>query len=111
MHLTQLSGISSCMCTEPALVSSADLSGWVSLEGRLPPAEEVVQPKRLLQQIHSQEELPHSRLDTRVNNHTTGVQVNEVLTCFISHLFMQTVSTEHAHIIIPLHSILVFCIL
>ncbi|KAA8581522.1 hypothetical protein FQN60_003103, partial [Etheostoma spectabile] len=44
----------------------------VSVEERLPPAEELVQPKRLLQQIHSQEELLHSRLDTRVKNYTAG---------------------------------------
>ncbi|GLD62898.1 uncharacterized protein AKAME5_001456800 [Lates japonicus] len=50
------------------------LREWVSLEGRLPPAEEFVQPKRLLQQIHSQEELLHSRLDTRVRNYTAGVE-------------------------------------
>ncbi|TNN47223.1 Disintegrin and metalloproteinase domain-containing protein 11 [Liparis tanakae] len=43
-------------------------------EGRLPPAEEVVQPKRLLQQIHSPEELLHSRLDTRVKNDTADAQ-------------------------------------
>ncbi|KAK2820437.1 hypothetical protein Q5P01_023396 [Channa striata] len=44
-----------------------------SLEGRLP-AQELVQPKRLLQQIHSEEELLHSRLDTRVKNRTAGLQ-------------------------------------
>lgn len=38
------------------------------LEGRFPSAEEVVQPKRLLQQIHSQEEVLHGHLDTRVRN-------------------------------------------
>ncbi|XP_068439219.1 disintegrin and metalloproteinase domain-containing protein 11-like isoform X2 [Clinocottus analis] len=46
----------------------------VRLEGRLPPAEEVVQPKRLLQQINSQEELFHSRLNTRVKNYTAEAQ-------------------------------------
>ncbi|TMS21829.1 Disintegrin and metalloproteinase domain-containing protein 11 [Larimichthys crocea] len=50
------------------------LREWRSVERKLPPAEEVVQPKRLLQQIHSQEELLHSRLDTRVYNRTAGVQ-------------------------------------
>ncbi|KAG7227940.1 hypothetical protein INR49_013734 [Caranx melampygus] len=45
---------------------------WLSLQGRLVPAEEVVQPKRLLHQIHSPEELLHSRLDTRVRNRTAG---------------------------------------
>lgn len=48
----------------------------MSEDGRLPPGEQVVQPKRLLQQIHSQDELLHSRLDTRVNNLTAGVQVS-----------------------------------
>ncbi|KAI3365227.1 hypothetical protein L3Q82_010322, partial [Scortum barcoo] len=60
--------------SRPPVASSAGLRGWGSLEGRLPPAEEVVQPKRLLHQIHSQEELLHSRLDTRVKNHTAGAQ-------------------------------------
>ncbi|XP_056286701.1 disintegrin and metalloproteinase domain-containing protein 11 isoform X3 [Pseudoliparis swirei] len=46
----------------------------LGLEGRLPPAEEVVQPKRLLQQIHSPEELLHSRLNTRVKNDTADAQ-------------------------------------
>ncbi|XP_028287749.1 disintegrin and metalloproteinase domain-containing protein 11 isoform X1 [Parambassis ranga] len=46
---------------------------WVSLDGGIPSAEEVVQPKRLLQQIHSEEELQHSRLDTRVKNHPAGI--------------------------------------
>ncbi|KAM9837929.1 LOW QUALITY PROTEIN: disintegrin and metalloproteinase domain-containing protein 11 [Aulostomus maculatus] len=50
------------------------LKGWLSLEGRHPPAEELVQPKQLLQQIHSQEELTHQHLDTRVKNHSAGVQ-------------------------------------
>ncbi|XP_036937055.1 disintegrin and metalloproteinase domain-containing protein 11 isoform X3 [Acanthopagrus latus] len=50
------------------------LREWVSLEGRLPPAEEVVQPKRLVQQIHTEEELLHSRLNTRVSNSTAGAQ-------------------------------------
>ncbi|XP_027885965.1 disintegrin and metalloproteinase domain-containing protein 11 isoform X5 [Xiphophorus couchianus] len=43
---------------------------WV----RLPSAEEVVQPKRLLQQIHSEEELLHGHLDTRVRNLPDGIQ-------------------------------------
>lgn len=60
------------------LVSSAGLRDWVSGDGGLPPAEQVVQPKRLLQQIHSQEELLHSLLDTRINNRTAGVQVSLV---------------------------------
>ncbi|XP_034715971.1 disintegrin and metalloproteinase domain-containing protein 11 isoform X1 [Etheostoma cragini] len=57
-----------------ALLSSAGLRERVSVEEGLPPAEELVQPKRLLQQIHSQEELLHSRLDTRVKNYTAGAQ-------------------------------------
>ncbi|KAM4526724.1 disintegrin and metalloproteinase domain-containing protein 11 [Fundulus diaphanus] len=48
--------------------------GWVKLEGSLPSAEEVVQPKRLLQQIHSEEELLHSHLNTRVRNLPDGMQ-------------------------------------
>ena len=72
-----------CLCIELNLLwcPSAGLKERVSLEGRLPPAEEVVQPKRLLQQIHSEEELLHSRLDTRVRNHTAGAQVSSVCTC------------------------------
>lgn len=50
------------------------LREWESLKGRQTPAEEVVQPKRLLQQIHSPEELLHSHLDTRVKNSTAGLQ-------------------------------------
>ncbi|XP_047231951.1 disintegrin and metalloproteinase domain-containing protein 11 isoform X2 [Girardinichthys multiradiatus] len=47
---------------------------WVRLGGRLPSAEEVVQPKRLLLQIHSDEELLHNHLDTRVKNLPDGMQ-------------------------------------
>lgn len=72
---------SACLCIETSPVFSAGLREWGSLEGRLPPAEEVVQPKRLLQQIHSQEELLHSHLDTRVKNYTAGVQVSVACTC------------------------------
>ncbi|XP_019739156.1 disintegrin and metalloproteinase domain-containing protein 11-like isoform X2 [Hippocampus comes] len=43
-------------------------------EGWQPPAEDLVQPKRLLQQIHSQGELLHSRLDTRVQNLSRAAQ-------------------------------------
>ncbi|KAM3859950.1 disintegrin and metalloproteinase domain-containing protein 11 [Diretmus argenteus] len=53
------------------------LMGWEVREQREKrhlPAEEVVQPKRLLQQTHSHEELPHSRLDTLVKNDTVGVK-------------------------------------
>ncbi|XP_068161064.1 disintegrin and metalloproteinase domain-containing protein 11-like [Antennarius striatus] len=50
------------------------LTGWPGAQGRLPPAEEHVQPQRLLQQIHSEKELLHSRLDTRVREHTPGDQ-------------------------------------
>ncbi|XP_029933576.1 disintegrin and metalloproteinase domain-containing protein 11 isoform X1 [Myripristis murdjan] len=52
-----------------ARYATTGLREWESL-----PAEEVVQPKRLLQQIHSQEELIHGHLGTRVRNHTEGVQ-------------------------------------
>lgn len=81
-------------------VSSAALREWGSPEGRLPPAEEVVQPKRLLQQIHTEEELLHSRLDTRVKNHPAGEQVS--FACFCYRLFfvvftpvVQTIRSEH----------------
>ncbi|MEQ2229743.1 hypothetical protein ILYODFUR_022003, partial [Ilyodon furcidens] len=47
---------------------------WVRLGERLPSAEEVVQPKRLLLQIHSDEELLHNHLDTRVRNRPDGMQ-------------------------------------
>ncbi|XP_049615191.1 disintegrin and metalloproteinase domain-containing protein 11 isoform X2 [Syngnathus scovelli] len=40
-------------------------------EGWQPPTEVLVQPKRLLLQIHSQDELLHSHLDTRVQNSST----------------------------------------
>ncbi|XP_034070286.1 disintegrin and metalloproteinase domain-containing protein 11 isoform X1 [Gymnodraco acuticeps] len=64
----------SCLLFAAACARCAVTGLGGSLEGRLPPAEEVVQPKRLLLQIHSQEELLHSRLDTRVNNSTAGGQ-------------------------------------
>ncbi|XP_047465994.1 disintegrin and metalloproteinase domain-containing protein 11 isoform X2 [Mugil cephalus] len=57
-----------------ARCAETGLREWVSPEGKLPPAEEVVQPKRLLHQIHSHEELLHSRLDTRVRNRPAGAQ-------------------------------------
>ncbi|KAM4624563.1 disintegrin and metalloproteinase domain-containing protein 11 [Polymixia lowei] len=47
---------------------------WESREEPPLPAEEVVQPKRIVQQIHSHEELLHGHLDTRVKNDTVGVQ-------------------------------------
>lgn len=37
---------------------------------------QVVQPRRLLQQMHSPQELLHRRLDTRVNNRTALGQVS-----------------------------------
>lgn len=40
----------------------------VTLENGQPHAGELVQPKRLLQQVHSDEEMLHSRLDTRVKH-------------------------------------------
>uniref|UniRef100_A0A3Q1EIP0 ADAM metallopeptidase domain 11 n=1 Tax=Acanthochromis polyacanthus TaxID=80966 RepID=A0A3Q1EIP0_9TELE len=57
-----------------ARCAGTDLREWMGLEGRQLPAEEVVQPKRLLQQIHTEEELLHSRLDTRVKNPPPGMQ-------------------------------------
>ncbi|XP_061564362.1 disintegrin and metalloproteinase domain-containing protein 11 isoform X2 [Cololabis saira] len=54
--------------------AEAGLRRWGSLEEKLPPTEEVVQPKRLLQQIHSEKELLHSHLDTRVRNLPAGMQ-------------------------------------
>lgn len=61
-------------CLLFAAVCVTGVTERVSLEDRVPPAEEVVQPKRLLQQIHSQKELLHSHLDTRVKNYTTGTK-------------------------------------
>ncbi|KAG7506757.1 disintegrin and metalloproteinase domain-containing 11 isoform X2 [Solea senegalensis] len=52
-----------------------------ALQGELPLADEVVQPKRLLHQIYSQEELLHSRLDTRVRNHSAGEQPVHLAQC------------------------------
>ncbi|XP_051925317.1 disintegrin and metalloproteinase domain-containing protein 11-like isoform X2 [Hippocampus zosterae] len=43
-------------------------------EGWQPPTKDLVQPKRLLQQIHSQGELLHSHLDTRVQNPSGAAQ-------------------------------------
>ncbi|XP_061561913.1 disintegrin and metalloproteinase domain-containing protein 11-like isoform X2 [Phycodurus eques] len=43
-------------------------------EGWHPPTVDLVQPKRLLQQIHSRDELLHGRLDTRIHNSSTGAQ-------------------------------------
>lgn len=58
----------------------AGLREPVGPEGiRLPPAEELVQPKRLLlRRIHSEEELLHGRLDTRVKNYTAEAQVSSL---------------------------------
>ncbi|PWA21402.1 hypothetical protein CCH79_00003051 [Gambusia affinis] len=53
---------------------------WV----RSPSAEEVVQPKRLLQQIHSEEELLHGYLDTRVRNLPDGIQQGVFLWSLVS---------------------------
>ncbi|RXM96661.1 Disintegrin and metalloproteinase domain-containing protein 11 [Acipenser ruthenus] len=36
------------------------------------PAEDITRPKRLLQQIHSDNEIPHSELDTRVKTNSDG---------------------------------------
>ncbi|MEQ2172762.1 hypothetical protein GOODEAATRI_024687, partial [Goodea atripinnis] len=62
---------------------------WVRLGGRLPSAEEVVQPKRLLLQIHSDEELLHNHLDTRVRNRPDGIQQTP-LSIFDLTFYMKT---------------------
>ncbi|MGH0172422.1 UNVERIFIED_CONTAM: hypothetical protein FKN15_069696 [Acipenser sinensis] len=36
------------------------------------PAEDITRPKRLLHQIHSDNEIPHSELDTRVKTDSDG---------------------------------------
>ncbi|CAN9509268.1 unnamed protein product [Ophioblennius macclurei] len=51
---------------------------WTHEETLLPFAEEVVLPKRLLQQIHTEQETAHGRLDTRVNAHTDGASVQPI---------------------------------
>ncbi|XP_077594819.1 disintegrin and metalloproteinase domain-containing protein 11-like [Stigmatopora nigra] len=43
-------------------------------EGWQPPIKDIVQPKRLLQQIHSQDEVLHSHLDTRIQNSSMGAK-------------------------------------
>ncbi|XP_034049915.1 disintegrin and metalloproteinase domain-containing protein 11-like isoform X2 [Thalassophryne amazonica] len=58
-----------------------------SSKAKLLPVEEVVQPKRLLQQIHSEEELLHSRLDTRVRNYTGVQPVHLALSSFLVKAF------------------------
>lgn len=52
--------------------SVTGLREWIGVGDRLAPSEEIVQPKRLLQQIHTDEELLHGKLDTRVKNYTSA---------------------------------------
>ncbi|XP_028331614.1 disintegrin and metalloproteinase domain-containing protein 11-like isoform X2 [Gouania willdenowi] len=47
---------------------------WLSPGWREPLAREVVQPKRLLHQLHTEEEMMHNHLDTRVRNSQGGAQ-------------------------------------
>lgn len=63
-----------------ALVSChcVGLKEWISADETLAPSEEIIQPKRLLQQIHTDEEFLHSGLDTRVKNYTADVLVSLV---------------------------------
>lgn len=52
---------------------------WESVEDRgerVPAAEEVTHPKRLVQQIDAEGELVHGHLDTRVKNLTAGALVS-----------------------------------
>lgn len=53
--------------------SVTGLKEWISADETLAPSEEIIQPKRLLQQIHTDEEFLHSGLDTRVKNYTADV--------------------------------------
>lgn len=85
----QVHFVSWCVCC----LVCAGLREWESLH-----AEEVVQPKRLLQQIHSQEELVHGHLGTQVKNHTEGVQVSP--TCCAHLGYMQIVQATKANIIL-----------
>uniref|UniRef100_A0A3B4B4V6 Uncharacterized protein n=1 Tax=Periophthalmus magnuspinnatus TaxID=409849 RepID=A0A3B4B4V6_9GOBI len=66
----------------------AGLREWISAGDRLGPSEEIVQPKRLLQQIHTDEELLHRKLDTRVKNHTsTELPVHLAQSSFLIEAF------------------------
>lgn len=56
-----------------AVCSATSVTGqkeWIG--DSFAPKEEIVQPKRLLQQIHTEEELLHSKLDTRAKNFTSA---------------------------------------
>lgn len=100
-----LSSISVCLCDETSSVFSEGLGEW---QGRQFPAEQVVQPKRLLQQIHSQEELLHNHLNTRVKNDTAGLQVSVACTCAWPYTpILLTIRADHKCIIIHFSSILV----
>ncbi|XP_029942720.1 disintegrin and metalloproteinase domain-containing protein 11-like [Salarias fasciatus] len=55
-------------------VSAVGPGRWWSRDGKLSLAEEVVQPRRLVQQIHTDEELLHGRLDTRVSGRPAAAQ-------------------------------------
>ncbi|XP_023805377.1 disintegrin and metalloproteinase domain-containing protein 11 isoform X4 [Oryzias latipes] len=59
-----------CLLFASLCASCAGTGLWerVTLENGQPHAGELVQPKRLLQQVHSDEEMLHSRLDTRVKH-------------------------------------------
>ncbi|TNN03521.1 hypothetical protein fugu_000550 [Takifugu bimaculatus] len=59
------------------------LTRWVSGDGRV-----LVQPKRLLQQMHGEEELHHNRLDTRIHNQAAGPQnIHLAQTSFLVEAF------------------------
>lgn len=60
-----------------AVCSPTSVTGqreWIGAGEKLSPSEEIVQPKRLIQQIHTDEELLHRKLDTRVKNYTSAEQ-------------------------------------
>ncbi|XP_024913481.1 disintegrin and metalloproteinase domain-containing protein 11 isoform X4 [Cynoglossus semilaevis] len=71
------------------LLLAAACAPWVhavaaaasGLQDELPPEEEVVQPKRLLHQIHTHEELLHGHLDTRVREFSAGAQPVHLAQC------------------------------
>lgn len=69
-----LNGLSLWRVTEMRPLLGAGLTRWVSGDGRA-----LVQPRRLLQQMHGQEELHHNRLDTRIHNQAAGPQVSVFL--------------------------------
>lgn len=60
-------------------VQDGGIWDWFSPAGRAdggPAAAEVTYPKRLLQQIDSEEEMAHERLETRVKNSTGDTSVS-----------------------------------